>query len=188
MRTSCIYLRTILVFTLMFAAESQLNAAEDPLVFENNQIKVRLTPRTPDQMAAFYSARGFPEEMVKIVRQQCFITVVIRNQSDDILWLDTDNWRFESADGPVTRYGRPYWQKRWAELQALAPSQATFHWTLLPEALDFRPNEGEGGNIVLSRVAKPFSITANFAIGKDKKGGRVEVRFDSVRCVEDPKQ
>lgn len=180
--------KVILGLTLTLVTGAGIGAAQDPLVFANDRLKVRLIPRTPDQMAAFYEARGFPEDMIALIREQCFITVGIRNKSKDVLWLEVDNWRFQSANGPIERYGRAYWKKLWRELQAPMPSQATFRWTLLPEVLDFRPDEAEGGNIILNRVSTPFSVRASFAVGKDKHGGRVNVQFDNVRCAEDPKR
>lgn len=176
-----------LISTLVLVA-GVAQAADDRVVFENSRMKITMTPRTPDQMAAFYEARGFPNDMIRLIRQQCFITTIIRNKSDDVLWLELDNWHFESADGAVRRYDREYWKKRWNEMNVPLPSQSTFRWTLLPEALDFRPNEGEGGNIVLHRDSAPFEVSASFAIGKDKRGGTVKVRMENVRCAEDPKR
>jgi hypothetical protein len=71
-------------------------------------------------------------------------------------------------------------------MTAPLPSQSTFRWTLLPEVLDFRPDEAEGGNVTLERTGKAFALEARFAIGTDRKGGDIEVRIDGLRCAEDP--
>ena len=104
-------------------------------------VRVRLLPRSPEQIAAFYEARGFPKPAIAALKKQCFITVGIRNKSKSIVWLDMSTWRFESANGPVTRLDRNYWKSYWKSLPLEQRFQSTFRWTLIPESLDFRPDE-----------------------------------------------
>lgn len=51
-------------------------------------------------MTASYSARGFPAPMVKLLAQQCLITVRIHNTGSNVVWLELANWRFNSAGHP----------------------------------------------------------------------------------------
>ena len=163
-------------------------AVETPPAYEWNssQLHIRLEPRTPNQMAAFYEARGFGQTMIDILRAQCYITVLIENRSRDILWLDLAQWRFANADGEIPRPDRNYWKARWQAMDIPLAHQSTFRWTLLPEQLDFRPGEREGGNIVLPRLGKPMRIHARFARGKDREGAPIDVAFDAVICAENP--
>jgi hypothetical protein len=62
-------------------------------------------------------------------------------------------------------------------------SQSTFRWTLLPESLDFRPDEAEGGNIVLPPPSGPFTIEAPFEVSVDGDVQRRLVTFEGVRCA-----
>ena len=149
-------------------------------------LSVEFQPRTPDQMRAFYSARGFPRSMVELLAEQCFITVRIHNTSSEVLWLDLANWRFSAAGQPVTRFHRDYWKTRWQEMEVPLASQSTFRWTLLPERLDFQPDEQEGGNIILPRTREPLSVQAEFASGADRRGPPLRLRFDQLYCAEDP--
>lgn len=173
------------LFLVLFSATAV--AADKPVSpsFENADVKVHLLPRTPNQMAAFYEARGFPKNMVETLKGYCFITVGIRNKSRDVLWLDLDNWRFVTADGDVERMHRQRLKDIWQEMAVPQAAQSTFRWTLLPEVLDFRPDEGEGGNVVLKRIDGPFSLMARFATGEDKQGRTVEVRIDGIQCAKD---
>lgn len=141
-------------------------------------------PRTPEQIAAFYIGRKFPAEMVADLRSRCFITVLIRNKGDDILWLDLSQWRFRSPAGAVGRFDRGYWHAHWEALDAPLPARATFRWTLLPEALDFRPGEAEGGNLVLPRTADPYTVEARFDTGAGRDGAPLRLRFEEVFCAE----
>ena len=150
------------------------------------QLHIRLEPRTPQQMAAFYEARGFDRAMIDVLRTQCYITVLIENRSQDILWLDLAQWRFANADGEVSRPDRNSWKERWQTMDIPLAHQSTFRWTLLPERLDFRPGEREGGNIVLPRLGKPLRIDARFERGKDRDGQPIDLTVDAVFCAENP--
>lgn len=160
--------------------------AADNLSFKSAQLAVSLSPRTPQQMAAFYEARGFSREMIGILNQQCFITVSIDNTSKDVIWLDLNQWQFKNIDGTVLREDRTYWRERWTTAQIPLAHQSTFRWTLLPEKLDFRPGELEGGNIILPRLGKPMTITARFESGEHREGAPIQINFDNVQCAENP--
>lgn len=181
--TYCKFIPLLLLTGISVAAA----AAEKPTQpgFENAQLRMHLQARTPNQMAAFYEARGFPKQMVETLKGYCFITVGIRNKSADVLWLDQDNWHFVAAGGDIERMQRGRWKELWSSMGVPQAAQSTFRWTLLPEVLDFRPDEGEGGNVVLKRVDGPFSLVARFATGVDKQGAPVEVRIDGLQCAKD---
>ena len=161
-----------------------LPAATTNLGFENDLFRLRLTPRTPNQIAAFYTGRGFPPFAIDEVRTWCFITLGMRNKSQDLVWLDLSNWRFTTSEGELTRYLRPALKQRWQELGLEKRFQSTFRWTLMPEKLDFHPYEGEGGNIILPRTDKPITVTATIAAGEDKSKV-FAIQIDNVRCAVD---
>ncbi len=171
---------------ILIALFTRVAVATDPLSFTSATLDVRLAPRTPQQMAAFYEARGFGRDMIEILNTHCFITVAIHNKSDNILWLNLDQWHFKNADGSIVRENRDYWRERWTAMQIPLAHQSTFRWTLLPEQLDFRPGEYEGGNIILPRLGKSFSIKAQFEPGEQRDGTPILVKFDNIQCAENP--
>lgn len=151
---------------------------------DDSRLNVILVPRTPQQMAAFYEGRRFPQAMIDLTRRYCFITVLLENKTDDILWHELERWRFVTADGtPVARRSRGWWQAQWEALEAPLPSRSTFRWTLLPERLDFRPGEREGGNITLAPTAEPLRLIARFATGADRTGEEIVLHLDGLRCA-----
>ncbi|TCK17373.1 hypothetical protein DFR30_0602 [Thiogranum longum] len=147
-------------------------------------VELQFKPRTPDQMSAFYEARGFPDAMIKPLHAQCFITVRVTNTGQDIVWLDLARWTFTANGKPLQRYHRNYWLEKWKDMGMPAANRSTFRWTLLPELLDYQPGESEGGNIILPRVKGPIHLHAEFATGKEGKGPAVKLDFDNLRCVE----
>lgn len=156
------------------------------LRFEHPRLNVRLIPRTPQQIAAFYIGRRFPRDMIDLLRRQCFITVVIRNKSREVIWLELDNWRFYGEAGEVERLDRSYWNERWQQMGVPMAARSTFRWTLLPEVLDFRPAEAEGGNIILPRSDQGLTLEARFDVGANREGAPIRMRIDDLRCAEDP--
>jgi hypothetical protein len=123
--------------------------------------------------------------MLDTLKQQCFITVGIQNNSNTKVWLDLNTWEFSSAGQPVTRENRDYWKERWQKLDVPLNKQSTFRWTLIPETLDYLPGEHEGGNIVLPFTRGPITLKATFATGEDKQGKTITITTDKLFCAED---
>ncbi|MFN2309253.1 MAG: hypothetical protein ABR553_05890 [Gammaproteobacteria bacterium] len=161
-------------------------AASGPHIHDSTRLSVSLDARTPQQIAAFYEARGFSRPMIELLRAQCYLTVFIHNKGADVLWLDLGHWRFADAEGAVERLDRGFWQRRWQDMAIPAAHRATFRWTLLPERLDFRADEREGGNIILPRTGRPFTVSARFDTGADRSGVPIEITFNDVQCADTP--
>ena len=177
--------RTSVIF-LMFLLTAQLTFADTAKpVFENEVLRVSLTARSPNQIAAFYEARGFSAAMVNEAKRHCFITVSIKNKSDKIFWLELSNWRFTTSSGEIVRVHRNDWRTKWQQMQIPLAHQSTFRWTLLPERLDFRPGEGEGGNITLPAISAPIRLDAQFVFENAPAKKPVEVRIDNILCAKD---
>ena len=153
---------------------------------DNPELFMLLRLHTPEQIAAFYEARGFIPAAVERIRRTCFITVHIHNKSDTVLWLETANWRISANGKPVRRFGRDYWDGVWDEINLPQASRSTFGWTQLPEVRDLQPTEPVGGNIALPRDGRSFTIEADFFTGQDKRKGMVSVTFENLQCPEDP--
>lgn len=153
---------------------------------ENSDFRLVLVPRSPEQIAAFYEARGFPRPALDLLRNLCFLTVGFKNRSRDIIWLELDRWQFYTDRSMVQRIHRREWPARWKRLDIPKNLQATFRWTLLPESLDFRPQEEEGGNIILPRIQTPLSLNASFPTGRNKQGRHLNITVDNLQCAADP--
>ncbi len=170
----------------LFMAEPILSApAKNTWVVENKYIKLEMIARTPEQMAAFYEARGFPKAAIRELAQMCFITTSLKNKSRDVIWMKLANWKFTGKLGPLKRFHRNELKARWQQIGLAQQYQSTFRWTLIPEVLDYRPDEREGGNIVLQRTDEPFSLQAQFVMGAEQDGKRLSVKIDDLRCAED---
>lgn len=144
---------------------------------------VSLSPRTPDQLYAFYSARGFPDDALQHITSRCFLTIGIHNERNDVVWLELDNWRFVDRHGrDLARIKRAEWNARWDRIQLMPAQRAAFNWTQLPERRDLQPAEPVGGNVSLPSPGSTFALEAKFLTGADKRGPVVRLRIENLTC------
>ena len=156
---------------------------------ENDDMLMVLMPHTPEQIMAFYEARGFPREALELISKACFVTVHIENKSNRVIWLETADWRLSSNKQTLRRLGKDHWDTRWDEINLPLANRSTFVWTQLPVQRDLQPDEPVGGNIVLKGDISKFNLEARFLTGRDKRGGMLEVRFQDIECPEEePRQ
>ena len=152
---------------------------------ENDDLLMVLIPHTPEQITAFYEARGFPKAALELISNSCFVTVHIENKSRRVIWLETAGWRFSSNKQPLQRLGKEAWDDHWEEINLPLANRSTFGWTQLPVQRDLQPGEPVGGNIVLGGDVKKFSLEAPFLTGKDKRGGLLDLRFQDIDCAKE---
>jgi len=156
---------------------------DERLRVEQHGLRLSASPRAPDQTAAFYSARGFPAAAVEVLAAACLITFGIRNNRDEVVWLEPARWRFVDGQGrPVHRITREEWNARWQALDVPAASRSTFGWTQLPEQRDLRPGEPVGGNLALVPVAGPIRLQAHFHTGADRSGPDLLLEIADLKC------
>lgn len=171
----------LLLGLLLAAPLSALAAGER---FTRHGAEFSVSVRPPEGTAAFYAARGFPKDMVEAISQVCLVGVGIRNERDDVLWLELDNWRFTNAAGEeVKRITRPEWDTRWMAMNAPLAARATFDWTQLPENRDLQPGEPVGGNVAVHDPKGEFMLTARFRTGNGTgNGDTLEIQVPGLRC------
>lgn len=150
---------------------------------ENEDFLLVLMPRTPEQMAAFYEARGFPPAAIEKIRATCFVTVHIENHSQQIIWMEPGTWKFSSQGKSLHRLDSHYWKTQWDKIDLQQASRSTFGWTQLPAVRDLQPDEPVGGNIVFPGTTGSFDLEAVFQTGQDKRGRQLQVHFQNVACA-----
>ncbi|WP_124950611.1 hypothetical protein [Sulfuriferula thiophila] len=155
--------------------------------YQNNGITFSISVRTPDQIRAFYTGRGFPEAAIRELESRCLLTVGIQNNRQDIAWLEPSNWQLITEHGArVARVSRDELAARWEALHIPLASRATFGWTQLPESRDLYPGETAGGNIVVVPPGEAFTVTVRFATGTDKQGTPVTLQSSPLTCTDLP--
>lgn len=159
-------------------------AAEGQLV---DGVYLKATVRTPVQMTAFYEARGFPARATAILGKYCFVTVIVRNRSDRVVWLEPGRWTIKAEDGHVTAPMTPAaWSKEWNDVVLPAAQRATFQWTQLPKSRDLQPHEPVGGNLAFHGFTGKFALKMQFATGAMRDGRPIRAEFRGLSCGKDP--
>jgi len=156
---------------------------KDKLVYEDDDIYMRIVLRTADQLSAFYQGREYPRIAIDEILKTCFVTPIVKNKKFDYLWLELAEWQFNSEGRPIKRIDREYWKIRWREVKLSQAHQSTFGWTLMPEWRDLRFDEGVGGSVVIPMQDRPFTLAARFKTGEDKKGPLKRVTFEGLKCL-----
>ena len=149
---------------------------------ENEDLLMVLIPHTPEQMTAFYEARGFPKAALERLGKVCFVTVHIENKSRRVIWLETANWELSSDGQTRRRLGKDEWTRWWDEINLPDANRSTFGWTQLPAVRDLQPDESVGGNIILEGDVKRFDLHARFLTGEDKRSGMLDIKFQDIEC------
>jgi len=160
---------------------------KDPFV-ENSLFSLRFIARTPNQMAAFYEAREFSKAATELIKKTCYFTAVVKNKSEEVIWLDLKYWRFFDSENEIIRIDRQYWNQQWEKINLPQAHRSTFNWTLLPKIRDLQPNEHAGGNIVLPKLDGDFTLQAIFITGKKKRGSEIRVQLKNLRCKKNKDQ
>lgn len=144
--------------------------------------------RTAEQLIAFYTARGMPANAVDEIARHCFLTVGMRNNRKDAVWLIPSRWRFidQESGRALKRMTRVQWQQAWQRLGVPASARNTFGWTQLPERRDLQPDEPVGGNIALVPAQAAFTLIAEFPLANGNSGPdatrSLRIRVSNLRC------
>jgi hypothetical protein len=170
-----------LAFLLVFVLAGAANAA-DEVSRDVGGLSIRVAPRPPQGMAAFYEARGFPPDAIASIRDACFLGVMVVNHTPEVIWFDLDRWEFRDADGPVRRLTLGDWASRWDAVGLPWAKRATFRWTQLPDRRDLQPDEPVAANVAIARPHGPVSVLMRFrseTTGKDRT-----TEFTNIECGE----
>lgn len=154
---------------------------------ERPDLLVVLRQHAPEQIAAFYEARGFPRAAIERIKATCFVTVHIKNRGNDVIWLDLAEWTFTRNDKPLERLDRSYWDNQWDSIKLRQASRSTFGWTQLPDVRDLQPDEPVGGNLVFPGDTDRFDMTLKLPTGVDRQGDPIMLEFRDVECLKEVK-
>lgn len=138
-------------------------------------------------MSAFYEARGFPPKATALLSGFCFVTVIIRNRSDKVVWLEPARWKIQTDQGRIVSPLAPEdWGRQWDKVGLPAAQRATFQWTQLPKSRDLQPHEPVGGNLTLRRFPGKFKLKMVFATGEERDGKPIRAEIPGLSCDAGP--
>lgn len=100
----------------------------------SNGFDIQLTAISPDRIKAFFTGRGFPQNMVQTIASYCVISIRIKNTGNREFSYDLNKWRYETVDGQLNKLKiKDDWIKEWREQGIkFAFSQLAANPTFLP--------------------------------------------------------
>lgn len=98
--------------------------------------KFEIVQRHPDQSVAFYTARGFSENIIKHYANTCIFHTSLFNNSDDKNFdIDLMEWgilKKNDSETQIRLLSTDYWLDQWNKYNVSKPAQIAFKFSQLP--------------------------------------------------------
>ena len=147
-------------------------------------VSLRLTQILPDQVRAFYSARGFDAESVeRLATGVCVFQTVFRNESaKNAIEFNLADWRIIA-----TRREQPLklerdWQKEWEQRGVSAAARTAFRYALYPT--EHRYELGDW-NMGMTTYALPLGSRFDLRFVWRENGSQREAMLTGVHCAKE---
>jgi hypothetical protein len=136
---------------------------------------LQLVQMLPDYVAAVYTSRGLPPELIAGMRGHCVFGTILTNDSHATLSYRVADWRAVTADGVSHRFrAKSAWVKEWAGMGV------GFRWSMLADEQSFAPGDWMQGFITVE-LAPDTAFDFYFSV--DLQGKRHDGSMAGVRCA-----
>jgi hypothetical protein len=136
---------------------------------------LQLVQMLPDYVAAIYSSRGLPPELIDRMRAQCVFGTILTNDSDMTLTYHVADWRAVTPDGTTHPFrAKSAWVAEWAAMGV------GFRWSMLADAQSFAPGDWMQG---FTTVELAPDSEFDFVFSVELKDKRYDGRMAKVRCA-----
>ncbi len=116
-------------------------------------IEIQLNPLKRDQVHAFYSARGFSDEIAELIAQNCVYQTVVQNVSTTSnpthISLDLSHWRVIDSRSESRLITKQAWLKKWSAMGAGHSALIAFEWATFPWQQDFELTGDDAWGMIL---------------------------------------
>ena len=150
---------------------------------ETAGIQVRLTQISPDQVRAFYLARGFSAAAVARYAAECVFMTVIRNTGTTPVEHRLADWRYDYAGKTRSIRSKAAWDDVWQQLGEPESARIAFAWAQIPATQTFAPGDWNQG-MTAYRVPRGqrFNLRFSWRVNAIPFSGSLE----EVQCADDP--
>lgn len=142
---------------------------------EHPGLSLQLLPLNRDYVAAVFSARGLPSDIVDTTRDFCTFGTILRNTGEQPLHYDLRQWRYVTPDGETHHLKtKTAWLEEWQG------RNLAFRWVLLHEEQTYQPGDwGQGFTTVALPPGTRFDLHYSWTQG----GELHEAELENVRCA-----
>jgi hypothetical protein len=151
---------------------------------ETRGIQVRLTQISPDQVRAFYLARGFPPEAAERYAAECVFMTVVRNVGATSIEHRLADWRYRAGGQPPPAIrSKSEWDRLWQQFGVGEPARIAFNWAQIPAIQTYAPGDWNQGMTAYS-VPRGGRFDLDFVW---HAGGQILAgTLEQVRCADEP--
>ncbi|QKK11804.1 MAG: hypothetical protein HND59_09620 [Pseudomonadota bacterium] len=171
-----------------FAIEMSTGVRDDGRAYwrmDAQGFQVELVQLQPNQVRAFYIARGFSAEQAESLAVTCLMQMIVRNAQPtgaQPIQLPLAHWGVHTAAGrqPLRLTGD--WDTLW-DAQGTAPeARLAFRWALFPVDQTFHPGDGNWGMITTGlAVGTRFDLLMQWMRGAQTETAAMR----SLQCAAD---
>ncbi len=144
-------------------------------------VALSLTQLLPDQLRAFYLARGFSPAAAERFAGACVFMTVLRNEAatGEVAFRLAD-WRVTAEGGARTLPDLNHWMGQWQALGVAEPARLAFRWAQFPPEQEYAPGEWNQGMLATGLPAGAgFDLIARW----ESAGSTYEGRLHDARCA-----
>ncbi len=144
---------------------------------------LRLTQILPDQLRAFYEARGFDPAAVERIARACVFQTELRNTGGTPLEVDLADWRLVTDRGTRPLRSKDSWLKEWEARGVPPPARLAFRWATFPAHQVFQPGDWNMGMLITDQPpGSRFDLEVRW-----RRGGKAQALvLEAVRCPGQP--
>lgn len=145
---------------------------------------IQLTQLQPDQIRAFYLARGLSRTAVEQLAKTCFFQMEVRNsrsQGTPPIHLPLSAWRLVEPTGSRTVLLVTDWLQKWGETTVSGPARIAFRWALFPARQTFHAGDRNWGMLSTGlETGSVFDLDVLWQSGEEQR----TVRMQRLRCAD----
>lgn len=147
-------------------------------------VSLRLTQILPDQVRAFYLARGFEAASVeRLAAETCVFQTVLRNESaKGTIEFSLADWRSITLTGEQPPRLEADWQKEWGRRGVSPAARIAFRYALFPT--EHRYEIGDW-NMGMTTYALPLGSRFDLRFAWRESGKRRAALLTGVRCAKE---
>ncbi|WP_296806092.1 hypothetical protein [Thiocapsa sp.] len=145
-------------------------------------VSLSLTQLLPDQVRAFYVARGFDLADADVFAEACVYMTVLRNDTaPGTLDFRLSDWEVQHSEEVRSLPPLDDWLAQWAARGVPDSARLAFRWAQFPSEQSYAPGEWNQGMMATGLPpGSRFDLIARWRIADQTYEGRL----DDVRCTD----
>ncbi len=154
--------------------------------FNDNGLELTLKQAFPEQIRAFYLARGFPKATAEKIAKSCMFQTIVKNslQKGDPIHMDQTLWQVKTNKQTRGIKLKSIWDKEWKNNKQIKHSaRLAYRWATFPTKQTFEPKGDYNWGMTCFDLqpGTKFAVEVVWKLGDTQKSAWV----DDLSCAQD---